>query len=90
MQRLFHAPLRPALIHFAASNRFNRYSGSANDNPTTKFDNNTTHQPEIPRSRASRRDHTKKITDATIRSAAKKLEIRVPNISSKNRLKFGP
>jgi len=73
-----------------ASSRFNRYSGNASDNPTTKFDSNTTHQPDIPRSRESFHDHTKKMTEATIRSAAKKLEIRVANTSSKNRLKFAP
>ena len=79
-----------AAPYLVASSRFNKYSGNASDNPTTKFESNTTHQPEIPRSRASRRDHTRKITDATIKSAAKKLEIRVPNISSRNRLKFAP
>jgi len=88
--RPFYAGLRPAFIHFAASNRFNKYSGSASDNPTTKFESSTIHQPAIFRSRASRSDHTRKITDATIKSAAKKLEIRVPKTSSKNRLKFGP
>src|SRR5215831_5116228 len=72
------------------SSLFSRYSGRANDSPTTRFDSRTTHHPAIFWSRASRRDQTKKITEATIKSAAKKLEIRVAKISSTNSPRFGP
>ena len=72
------------------SRRFSKYSGNASDNPTTKFESSTTHQPLILRSLESRNDHTRKITEATIKSAAKKLEIRVAKISSKNSEKFVP
>src|SRR3984885_15801282 len=87
----FGLPLPAARRHPAeSSSRFSKYSGSASDKPTTRFETSTSHQPWIFLSRASRRDHDRKITEERIKSAAKKLEMRVAKISSTNRRKFGP
>jgi len=80
---------RKESLYFESS-LFSKYSGSASDNPTTKFESNTIHHPPILRSLESRNDQTRKITEATIKSAAKKLEILFAKSSSTKSLKFGP